>query len=480
MALRTSARSETGFAIIEAVVAAAVLAIVAMAVLSGIDAASNSSGREKARAVASSLAEQDQERLRSMPIEELSKLGTVSKPVSVDGVTYQVESKAEWITDDTGGTPACGSSKNNEYLHIATKVSSAIVGHNVKAIQIDSLVAPSVAYSSTHGILVVKLIDRNSTPLVGLSVTIESAAAGVMPKSGSTDPGGCVYFRQLPVGTYTITLNQGGYVSDDLVMPVVKTQKVAPGVVTFKTIPYDKATGADITVKTNVPGQASTLVNSRAAAVSLTNAQNKALLKVTPNSTGANPVPVSPLYPFKLTKYAFFTGSCAYESPDLSGNPANNNYFGTFPESTLLADPTVSQPQTATVRQPPFRLRITSNSNNTSFTTTNLLVYAQLVRPAGQACSEPQVRMKFAGWPGTGVWGLTPPENAPNTNWVVQNIAGFDPGMPFGDYTICLQDTKPNTDQYLKFRYDNTTAGGAGATSANPTTGWTSQRCVNP
>ena len=58
-------RSESGFALIEVIVAAAVLAIVALAVLSGIDAASSTSAREKARAVAASLAEQDQERMRS-------------------------------------------------------------------------------------------------------------------------------------------------------------------------------------------------------------------------------------------------------------------------------------------------------------------------------------------------------------------------------------------------------------------------------
>ena len=154
MALRTFRSNESGFAIIEAVVSAAVLAMVAMAVLAGLDAAGASSAREKSRAVAASLAEQDQERMRSMSLDELSTLAKAGAAgsmatVPVGGADYSVRSNAEWITDDSGGTPSCGnSSKNNEYLHITTTVTSAIVGVRVKPIKIDSLVAPSLAYSS--------------------------------------------------------------------------------------------------------------------------------------------------------------------------------------------------------------------------------------------------------------------------------------------------------------------------------------------
>jgi type II secretory pathway pseudopilin PulG len=57
-----ASRSESGFAVIEVIVSAAVLAIVALAVLSGMDGASFSSAREKARAVAGSLAERKRKR----------------------------------------------------------------------------------------------------------------------------------------------------------------------------------------------------------------------------------------------------------------------------------------------------------------------------------------------------------------------------------------------------------------------------------
>src|SRR3954447_17846129 len=102
MAKARASSSESGFAIIEVIVSAAVLAIVAMAVLAGIDGATASSGREKARAVAANIAEKDQERLRGLSVQTLSLGAAIPQApaVTIDGVTYNTTSKAEWVTDD--------------------------------------------------------------------------------------------------------------------------------------------------------------------------------------------------------------------------------------------------------------------------------------------------------------------------------------------------------------------------------------------
>src|SRR3954464_8112798 len=91
---------EAGFALVEVIVSAAVLAMVALAVLAGVDAAGRSSGREKARAVAVSLAEQDQERLRGIPAKAVTTIDSPS-PVTLNGATYTITSKAEYIDDAT-------------------------------------------------------------------------------------------------------------------------------------------------------------------------------------------------------------------------------------------------------------------------------------------------------------------------------------------------------------------------------------------
>ncbi len=474
MGIQTSARSESGFAIIEAVVSAAVLAVVALAVLSGIDAASSSTGREKARAVAASLAEQDQERLRAMTVNQLSGLN-VTRDVPVDGATYKVQSKAAWITDDTGGTPACGnSSKNNEYLHITSTVTSTYVGVRVPAVEIDSLAAPSAEYSSTHGILGVKVVNRNAVGVPGISVSAASTDPAYAPPTQVTDANGCVIFRQIPVATYTITLDQSGYVGTDLAQLTKVSQKATPGTVTFKTIEYDLATTARVTVKTIAPGAAAnaTQQSSMATKISLSNAKVTGLVKSYTNPAPANPLDVKPLFPFKSTSYGFFTGSCAYQSPD----KYTASYFGTYPGS-LLMDPTLPPPQTVTVLQPPFNLRITNNSSGAS--TANVAVYAKLKKPlVTDTCAEPQVLMAVTNWPSpVGTWG-----NAPGTvtaGWVDQAGTGFDPGMPFGKYDICVKDTAKS--KYQTFAYDNTILGLPTTTVTNASAApWTSTNCVDP
>ena len=67
-------RPERGSMLIEVMVGALILAITTTAVLSGIDGAQKTGGRNKARSVAAALAEQDQERMRALPVADLLPL----------------------------------------------------------------------------------------------------------------------------------------------------------------------------------------------------------------------------------------------------------------------------------------------------------------------------------------------------------------------------------------------------------------------
>ncbi len=459
MASRSLARSESGFALIEAVVSAAVLAIVAMAVLSGIDTASSSSAREKARSVAANLAEQDQERLRSMSITSLAALGA-NPPVVVDGVKYTVTSKAVWVTDDSGGTPSCGnSSKNNDYMHITSTVTSSIVGQSIKAVRIDSLVAPSVAYSSTHGTLGVKVVDRNGIGVPGIVVSPSmTSPSSYAPATLATDSQGCALFRTIPIGTYAISISASGYVDPDGNFTGAASQKVSPGTVSFKTMDYDRETKAGITIKTNVPGTPATAQSSKALKVSATNAKRTGMLRTYSSALTSSTFTAAQLFPFKDSPYAFFTGGCGYESPDVADPAGNGSYFGSASHPGLQMDPTLTQPQTGyIIWQPPFNLRVTKNAAGTT-TLNNLTVYATLQKPTGSTdtCTEPRVQMAFKTWPG-GSWGAAPGNNT--TGWVVQNdAAGFDPGMPFGSYQVCVRDS--GAGKYALATYNNTVPGG--------------------
>ena len=117
---------EAGFSLIEVIVSAAVLAHRRRSRCSPASTAQTAStGREKARAVAADLAEQDQESLRSMPVDSLATTARRTRTMPGRRRRLQRRLDVEWVRDDTGGTVSCtNDGKQADYLHITSTVSS--------------------------------------------------------------------------------------------------------------------------------------------------------------------------------------------------------------------------------------------------------------------------------------------------------------------------------------------------------------------
>ncbi|HEX6024353.1 MAG TPA: carboxypeptidase-like regulatory domain-containing protein [Solirubrobacter sp.] len=466
-------RSEAGFALIEVIVSAAVLAIVALAVLSGIDAANGASARERARAVAASLAEQDQERLRAMPIDMLKNPPQAPDAV-VDGVTYKIKSEARWITDDVDGSPACGAGSGSEnqveYLQIKTTVTSEIVGARIPAVTIDSLVSPTTKWAEGHGTLGVKVIDRTGAGVQG--ITVMPSSAGFTPTAQVTNEQGCVLWKSVPIGTYTITLNTPGYI-DSKGNQVSKTiQNVVAKKVSFPTIRYDRPARANVSVTTHIPGTAWSAAGSKpskAFDVSATNGAEVGFFRTFTPATPSNAFQVDQLFPFATNSYSFFSGRCGWADPE----DYNANYYSvTNPAAGLLADPDAVKD--VSVRQPPFNIRITRRYGGTSFTDGQVTVYARLQQPdeSTEECAQPVYQLTTAAWPSSG-WG-----SVKSGHWVSQERPAFEPGMPFGKYELCL--VYGTRGSLVSTLYDNTAPNGRQTTvdiSQADSTWSTSQKC---
>jgi type II secretory pathway pseudopilin PulG len=481
------ARSEAGFALIEVVISAAVLAIVALAVLSGVDGAQSSTGREKARSVAASLAEQDQERLRSTPVQTLATSAGAAAtpgPVTVDGAQYIVTSTVAWVRDDTGGTASCASdTRDSDYLHVTSTVTSAYVGTRVAPVQIDSIVAPNIEYSTTHGSLGVKVVDASGNPLTNKMVTITGPGAGGTTSTGQTNSVGCAYFQKILAGSYTIGLNTLGLVDHFGVTNLNLTNfNVAPGVLNLVSVQYDNPATANVSVKTYPPGAAATAANqipSAATRVSTVNSADVSLLRNYP-VTG----PVAPtaafaadkLFPFAGSNYTFFTGTCLYSNPTFYKNtdgkhPNNATYFSNY-AGALIA--TAGNTFNVNVLQPPLNFRLTGHLYN-SLTATDmsgLTITASPDQPGGQSCVEPDIT------------GLKWFSNAPATNGNIGRSINsttqvIDAGMPYGTYTLCFTDTAQSPDRYYSTTYDNSTApnGGAVTSKVMTTADWVTASC---
>ena len=80
-----------------------------------------------------------------MPVDDARRTRRRRPPIDVDGVTYTIKSEAKWITDDVGGTPACGTraasrSSTCRSRRPSRRRSSA---RGSRRSPIDSLVAPT-------------------------------------------------------------------------------------------------------------------------------------------------------------------------------------------------------------------------------------------------------------------------------------------------------------------------------------------------
>src|SRR5262245_28836900 len=143
---RPRARSQEGFALMEVVVSAAVLLLVVLGVMAGLDAVAGTAGANKARTVAASLAEKDQEELRSLMTVDLNRIRSVipgPRTVNVDGVPYKIESDAQLVSDVGGEDISCAlDDGEGSYVRITSTVSSPMTGAKVKPVVISSIVAP--------------------------------------------------------------------------------------------------------------------------------------------------------------------------------------------------------------------------------------------------------------------------------------------------------------------------------------------------
>src|SRR5829696_5393878 len=104
--LRQIARSERGGALVEIMMSALLVALAATAVFKGIDGATATSAQSKSRAVATNLAQEDQERLRAMDPRKLASYSPTPVDKTVNRVNYAVASSAQWVSD-RGDTESC-------------------------------------------------------------------------------------------------------------------------------------------------------------------------------------------------------------------------------------------------------------------------------------------------------------------------------------------------------------------------------------
>jgi Tfp pilus assembly protein PilV len=394
---------EDGFALIETLVSAVLLVVIALALLAGADRASSTSLSGKSRSVAAALAEQDQERMRSMPVTALSNYHPApAPPVPVGGVDYTVASRADWVHDTTGATESCADSGQSDYLRITSTVTSNVVGRAIAPVTISSLVAPPAAFGANQGTLAVMVKDSRNQAVVDMNVSV----TGPTSRAVATNDAGCAIFSHITAGQYHVQLNAPGWVDPTNTTAVDSLQNVSAGTVTGATLSYDRAAKVAVAYETYVGSATVPSTGWGATALATQGAASWSFRGTAPPQTS---VDATSLYP-ATTGYKFYAGECAGESPE---TPLPT-WFAAAPGSAAVFAPAPGTTNgTVTVRQPPLTLVVKNGSALLSGATVTLT-------PSDTNCRKLTLTTDASG-------------RANKTTGTP-----FDPGVPFGKYSVCV------------------------------------------
>ena len=469
-------RSESGFALIEVIVAAAVLAIVALAVLSGIDAASSTSAREKARAVAASLAEQRpgapaRDDLRADPEGEAERRPAARRERRRCHL-HTSSPRSTWSPTTSAARPRAVSRERQgtqvSYVHITSTVTSKVVGTNIAPVKVDSLIPPTQKWAEDHGSLGVKVVDRSGTQGVrNIAVTASSPGLHARRRRPPT-PTAAPSSRTSRTGP---TRSRSTARTTSIAAATQLSQTTATVVakkVVFVTMSYDVADTVDVDVVTHPPGKTWNIGPRRGAAAlegaqGLDHQRRQRRHAAHGHSVDADdpgrrrrPVPVrrGPLRLLHRWLPVHVTRQGDPSQPRATATPLlYPTYFdavgGVNPAAAVLADPAVMS-QRATVRQPPFNIRVGPTRTPATPTPTATRAGAATWRsgrpcrgrPATRPTPAPRRVSGSSRWPGTVARFGSRTVGTGDDHWVSQPDGPFDPGMPFGTYTLCVRDTR--------------------------------------
>jgi Tfp pilus assembly protein PilV len=401
--------AERGSALIEVMVGAILVAIASVAILNGLDGAQATGAKNKVRSVQATLAQQDIERMRSIPVTALSNLNQ-TRTVTVANVDYTVVSKTSWVSDRNGVVNCSDNAAQGEYLKLSSTVTSPASGS--RPVTQTGLLTPTVGQlSASSGSATVKLTNRDGLPLAGVSVSL----SGPSSRSATTNALGCAVFGYIPSGTYAVAVT--GYVEIDS-NPAADTLVVYPGRASFGQMEVDRAA----TVRANFVAPSGTTFITSAQRVWESITVKNANLVTGKRTYTRTTAPIrntfvdgAGLFPY-TDGVAVYAGTCAANDPSV-GDPRayswGTSYFDTdAPNGWTALSPGDTQ-RNVNVEMPSLRVKVYRSNTTTNF------VYASLrVTPTDAGCSAgiPTTTATFAG----------------------KRPHDFDMLLPFGQYSVCV------------------------------------------
>jgi prepilin-type N-terminal cleavage/methylation domain-containing protein len=199
-ARRRRLAGDAGFTLIEVLVSALLVALIAAAASKALITTTHASADQRLRSQADGLATQDQERLRGLSDQQLESLSQ-TRTSTVGGTTFTVQSVATYL--DTSGATSCASTAA-AYFKIASTVTWSEGFTTAPA----SINEESLLSRPVTGDLLTQVTDQTGGALSGVTIT----PTGPSTQTATTDSKGCVMFAGLTPGLYSVAVGYAGYV----------------------------------------------------------------------------------------------------------------------------------------------------------------------------------------------------------------------------------------------------------------------------
>jgi hypothetical protein len=202
--------------LIEVVISALLVALIAIGTFAGFDGAQRAGADVRTHAQATTLARQDEERLRGLTSTQLAALikkgseqqtpvvlgGKIVEGKTVGGIAFTVTSSASFVSGAKNSLSCETNSGTANYI----QTTSSVRWTGLKSTR------PAVTQSSILSTLLTGLLVRvknqNEEPVEGATVTITGADSG----SQTTNAQGCALFVELSPGTVTVAVSKPPWV----------------------------------------------------------------------------------------------------------------------------------------------------------------------------------------------------------------------------------------------------------------------------
>lgn len=238
MTFRTFFRHRTaqddGFALIEVVISAFLVAIIVVGLLTGLDAAGRATADERFHNEAAVIASQSQEALRSDPASSLDTIQVTPHVYTqkVGSETFTITEKVTFVNGSNGKTGCTASGgaeakQSGNYLQITSSVTWPQLGAKRPAVSQSSVITPPDGSS-----LEVDVTNGATTPLPVEGVTVIANEIQT-----ATSSAGCVLYASIPATTVSLEAFKIGYVTESGEYKVkVKEVSIAPNLTTHHEI----------------------------------------------------------------------------------------------------------------------------------------------------------------------------------------------------------------------------------------------------